>query len=495
MIQRELQKHQWKAIKRHPMYERNMALKVFTFIMFGMLGLQLLFFGFLLNDMLSDIGPYNFAIDTFNYYLLYILLFDFTIKYIGKQSQSMQIVPYLTLPIKRSKLFNFLLVKEFSNIWNLYFFFLIIPFSFKAIMPHYDFVSALAYILFFYLLCIGNSLLVNIANNLLNRSGWFFFLPIALVVGIVGITLIPGLNIGDALVKVGEMVLDKNVFAWAALLIVLAVFWKINHTMMRAELYRALQGKKISEAGGFSFRIPFIDRLGNAGEFINLELKMILRSKRLKGQMYAGIFFIFYYFFMLEKGAFHGSYFLILFFTMFVIGWVGMVMGQYMFTSESSFFDGLMTRNLSLLDMMRGKYILYISYSVLILLLMMVLVFRGTLDLLFLISVFFYSIGFLFFLMFQNGVYNKSYFDHSESGFFNWKGTSGNMLVVTMIGMFFPIILAMIVKGIFGETVACYFMLITGIIFTLSANHWMKWTYNRFLIRKYKNMEGFRSNT
>lgn len=125
---------------------------------------------------------------------------------------------------------------------------------------------------------------------------------------------------------------------------------------------------------------------------------------------------------------------------------------------------------------------------------MLALAFWRKQDFVFLTSVFFYTIGFLFFLMFQNAVYNKSYFNHAESGMFNWKGTSGNMLMVTMIAMFLPIILVIIISGIFSRPVANYFMLITGLLFTLTSNIWLKWTYNRFLKRKYKNMEGFRSN-
>ena len=115
------------------MFERNMALKIFTYFVFGFIGMYLLMIGFLIFNVLSEHGVYNNAIDSFNYILLYFILIDFVIKYIGKKSQTMQIAPYLTLPVRRSTLFNFLLVKEFTNIWNLYLLFIIVPFAFKSI--------------------------------------------------------------------------------------------------------------------------------------------------------------------------------------------------------------------------------------------------------------------------------------------------------------------------------------------------------------------------
>lgn len=495
MLEKELQSHQWKAFRRHSMFERNMGVKVFMFIIFGILGLQLMSVGFLLEKILLDVGAYTYAIDTFNYILFPLFLFDFILKYTMKQSNSMQIAPYLTLPIKRNKLFNFLLIKEFSNVWNLYWFFLVIPFGLKAITPYFGFLSAVLYILFFYLLCVGNSLLVNMVNQLQKISGWLYYLPFLVVVGLFALTIPAWSPIGEFTVEMGEWVLAKNPFVWLAEIAVLFVLWKMNQRFMRQEVYRELQGKKVKDATTFS-GFSFLDKLGEKGEFIQTEIKMIFRSKRLKQQMYMmGFFFVFYFIMLFSADSqINRIYFSKLFFTLFLVGFLGLIMSQYMFTSESSFFDGLMARKHSILNLLKGKYIFYSASSVLTLLILMVPVFMGKLDFFFLISVFFYSVGFLYFLMFQNAVYNKSYFDLFDGGAMNWKGTSGNMLVVTMLGMFLPVIIAMIIAGIFDETIANYYMLGMGLLFTITAKSWLRWTYNRFLKRKYLNMEGFRSN-
>lgn len=495
MLQKELQKHQWKAFTRHSMFERNMGVKIFMFIIFGFLGLQLLSLGFFLEKILLDVGPYTHAIDTFNYIISPLFLFDFTIKYTLKQSNSMQIAPYLTLPVKRNKLFNFLLVKEFTNVWNLYFLFLIVPFAFKTITPYSGFLSALLYILFFYLTCVSISLLVNIAHNLQRKSGWFYALSYMIVAGLFAIYMFTNHYIGDYTVRFGEWIINKNPFVWLILLLVMAGLWKLNQRFMREEVYRELQGKKVKEATNFT-NISFLDKLGEKGDFIQMEIKMIFRSKRLKQQMYMLAFFFIFYVSMLlsSETPFHGNYFSQLFFTIFLLGFMGLIMGQYIFTTESSFFDGLMARKHSLLNMLTAKYIFYFSISLFMVLVFMIFVFMGKLDFLFLISTFFYTVGVIYFLMFQNAVYNKSYFDLFDGGAMNWKGTSGNMLVVTLLGMFVPIFLISIIVIFFNMTVACYFMLITGFIFTVTTKYWLRWTYQRFLKRKYLNMEGFRSN-
>jgi hypothetical protein len=63
-----------------------------------------------------------------------------------------------------------------------------------------------------------------------------------------------------------------------------------------------------------------------------------------------------------------------------------------------------------------------------------------------------------------------------------------------MISIFVPVTIMLILNAIFGEMVTYGFMLITGLAFTLTSKYWLTWIYNRFLKRRYRNMEGFRSN-
>ena len=489
MILQELRRHQWKAFMRHPQFERNMALKICLYVVFGLLGLELLVLGFFLVEILSKHGAYDSVIDSFNYFLFYVFLVDFVIKYMVKQNQSMQITPYLTIPIKRSTLYNYLLTKEFVSLWNLYFLFILFPFVFRTIPQHYGYPGAFLYILFIYFLCVGNSLLANIANNLLKRSELFLFLPIVIVAAIVGITFIPVVNIEDSIVKACIFLLEKNIVVWIVLSAVFMALWRINLSMMNAFVYSSLQGKKVSYAE--SFNIPFIDRLGKKGVFIGLEIKMLLRSKRFK-MLRMFIVIIPFYLLQMYLPVFRENYFNMLFVNMFTIGSVGMQMAQFIFSSESSFFDGMMTRNLSLLDMLKGKYIFYVFCSTFMLLFVSIFVIIGKLDFLFLISVFFYTTGVVFFLLFQTAVKNKSFIDHSDSGANSRQGASGNMMFVMMFGMFIPVIIVVIIRAIFNDMVANYFMLVTGLAFTITAKYWLTWMHNRFQKRKYKNMEGFR---
>lgn len=495
MLQKNLLSHQWKAFRRHPMFERNLAVRIFMFFMFGILALEFLAFGFFMDKMLLKLGTYTHAIDIFNSFLIYILIADFTVKFFWKNNQSMQIAPYLTLPIKKNRLFDFLLAKEFSSFWNLYTLFLVVPFSFKAIAPLYGAGSAFLYILFFYLACVGVSLVVALVNILTKKSPWYYILPVVLVVFPFLLTYLLKVDIGSYPVALGQAVIHFNPFAWTIFVALLVLLWFTNRIQMGAEIYRELQGEKKDQVSSLP-ALSFLENFGETGMMINLEFKMIMRSKRLKQQQFVLIFFFFYYIALLYymPHATSSTFFMQLFFPVFVIGTLGLIMGQYLFTSESSFFDGMMSRRVSLYTMLQAKYLLYCSYSLVVTLLLMIPVFQQKLDFLLIISVFFYVVGVIYFLIFQNAVYNKSYIDLFDSGAFNWKGTSSNMLIITMLTMFAPLLIVVLIKLLFGYAAACGFMLVSGILFLLTHKYWLRWTYGRFQKRKYKNMEGFRSN-
>ncbi len=494
-IQKNLRQHQWKAFRRHPMFERNLGVRIFMFIMFGFLGLELLAFGFFLDKLCLEIGNFERAIDCFNSFWIYIFMADFVIKFMLKKSQSMQIAPYLTIPIRRNRLFDFLLVKEFSNIWNLYMLFLVVPFTLKSVPPFFGVGAAFLYLIFFYLLCVGNSFLVRIADNLFKRSVWFILLPILVIAVILLAAFGLDFSFGDYTQRIGEWVLNYNPLVWLGLIAGIVVLWIVNRMQMRSEVYREMQGEKSESVLTFS-NLSFLDRLGEVGEFINMEIKMISRSKRIRAQLFALAYILIFGFFQLYAHGelFQGSPFISIFWLIFMIGGMGLIMGQYLFMTESSSFDGLMARNHSMFNLLRAKYLFYSSFAFLVALSLLVPVYHGKISLLLVVSVFFFTIGPIFGFLFQNAVYNKSPLDLFDGGMFNWKGTSPSMLMITMAVMFVPVILIAIIGAVFSITVACYVMLIIGLTFTLMTNRWLSWTYKRFVVRKYKNMEGFRSN-
>jgi len=478
------------------MFERDLGIKIFMYFLVGFYAMYLLAIGFFLDKILLKVGEYEYAIDTFNSIILCVFAVDFVIKFFFKSNQSMQIAPYLCLPVKRNTLFYFLLEKEFTNFWNFYLLFLVVPFSFKAIAPFYGYLPVVLYILFFYLSCVINSWIVTFANNLTKRSVWYY-IPIAVFVFLPFVSLITGkIDLGHYTQKMGELLINIKPGPWFLLLGLYFLFQLVNQLLMRSELYKELQGEKVEKISSFS-KLSFLGQFGEIGELIQLEIRMILRSKRLKMQVpFSGVIFILIFFQVLygHNALSQSGPFILLLYAMITVGILEIIMGQLIFSIESSFFDGMMARNLSIYNMLKGKYFFYSSFALIMTLLLLIPAFQGKISFMLVIANFFYVIGPVSFMIFQNAVYNKTYVDLFDRGMMSWQGQSGNRVAITMITMFLPVILVLIINSFLGKDVAYWFMIIVGILFALTSQQWLRWTYNRFLKRKYKNMEGFRSN-
>ena len=495
MIRKELKQHQWKAFKRHPLFEKNLLVKIFLFISLGYFAFAFFLLGFFLDRIFLATGKYSHAIDGFHAILVYILIGDFSIKYAFKKNQSMQITPYMVLPVKRSSLFNFLLSKEFYNIWNLFGLVVIVPFAFKAAPPVYGMAAPLLFILYFYLLSIINSLLVASINAWTDKKWWRILLPVAMLSGVIaGITLFD-LPAGDYSLKAGDWLLRPNLLMWTVVMLLFVLLWSLNHQQMRARVYSMIEGEKIAVAK-HSHNITFLNQWGEIGSFLNLEFKLIFRNPRLKKTIYSCLFFLLLIIFnsFVNSAQLEKNFFSRMLYTSFSIGCAGFFLSQFQFMAESSYFDGLMARKHSFVHLIKAKYLLAITVATFLFLCSLVLVYFEKESFLFLFSVYLYTIGLIYFLMFQNGVYNKTPFDLSDSGFGNWKSSSLSQMIVSLVGIFAPILLVSIIRSVFSAYTATLFMIITGAIFLLGANVWLNWTAKRVLKRKYILMEGFRSS-
>ena len=495
MIENELRRHQWKAFRRHPMFERNLGVKIFMCVCFGFLALEFFVFGLLLDNFCLEVGNYASPIDCFNSGLLYILVIDFVAKFFMKTSQSMQISPYLTMPIKRNKLFNFLQIKEFASMWNWYIMFLVVPFALKVVPREYPFLHVFVYLIFIYILFIMNSLLIALTKSWVKTGLWKISVPAAIIAGIAVAAFKFDFSFGDYTQQFAGSLLNLNPIAWAAFIGVFVFLWYACRWQMRAMIYREMQGEKVKDSMSFS-NMTFLDRFGEIGEYINLELKLIFRNKRMKNQFYTVVFLIVTLGFQLVMNkVVNEESFMKLFFVGFMLGGFGMIFSQFLFMAESSYFDGLMSRKHSFFSMMKAKYYFYCVISFVIYVGLMIFVWaRGVaLSYLFVTSVFFYYIGLVYFCFFQNGVYNKAYFDLADSGFMSWRSSSVSTMAISMLSMFVPVVLFALIRSLTSEDIACYFMLAVGLTFVLGSNVWLKWTYNRIMKKRYIIMEGFRN--
>ena len=153
-----------------------------------------------------------------------------------------------------------------------------------------------------------------------------------------------------------------------------------------------------------------------------------------------------------------------------------------------------MSRKESIYTLLRAKYILY-SIGILIpLILTIPAMAMGKISVLTSISWAVFTIGCIYFCLFQLAVYNTKTIPLNAK--ITGRQNSGSGLQSLISGATFgiPLLLYALLKIWLGETTTSWVLLVIGLGFILTSRIWLKNVYNRFMKRRYKNMEGFRDS-
>ena len=118
-------------------------------------------------------------------------------------------------------------------------------------------------------------------------------------------------------------------------------------------------------------------------------------------------------------------------------------------------------------------------------------VIMGKFSLLMVLAYLFTATGPIYFMLFQMAVYNKQTLPLNEK--ITGKNQMDNkwQIIVSMVGMFAPVIMVSLLQLIFSDTVAYWILLIIGLAFTLTEAYWLRNIYRRMMTRRYQNLEGF----
>ena len=478
----------WLSLKRNPLFEDMLIVNIFTLLVFSFSYITLFIFGFFLDKALEAIEPEMSPINTFSCFFLFLFVADIILKFLFKSYKQIDVLPYLTLPIPRKKIYTLLFAKELSSGWNFIWVVLLTPFFFKTVYPVNGLASTLLLIFSVYMISLTISLVIRIINILsFWKSFLYNFLPLFLTVCVgfiayyvaVSPNFVIDINWISSQRKMAT--LSSSIFLFACVFVVFLKF-------CRQEIYSLLTGKKKIMIT-FSFNC-FNSILGIKGEIINLCLREIVRSQLKRMVLYVILLFI-ACLYLLNDGW--GNFLVQCFMALLPVIILGRIYGENTFNIESTFFDKLMVSpaNPPYL-VLRTKYAICVIHAA-IHTIISIIVCINRVSVLFWISTFFFGCGVVLFFIFQNAVYNNRRIDILDPPRNFSELTLHSLILIMLIALSIGFIIITI-EGLTSEVTAEYIMLITGATGMATSPFWLKNIYHRFLARKYLTMENFRNS-
>lgn len=489
----ELRRHARLADKRHPMYDKSRFARFWMYLGAMFWAGYLIFIGTGLALAFEDaaVEPY----DLLNSGLVFVLALDFLLRFPFQKTPTQEVKPYLLLPVRRNRLIDFLLIRSGLSGFNFIWMFLFVPFAVLTVMKFYGLWGVLTYCAGIWLLMMFNNYWYLLCRTLLGERIWWVLLPVAVYGGLALGIFLPEDDspVLDAFCTLGEGFIQGNALIFALTLAAIAGMWFVNSRVIRRLIYNELnktedstvQVSKLSE-------YKFLDRYGMTGEYMRLELKLMLRNKMCRKSLISIVVVILLFSAMISFSGIYDN--MADFWVMYNYVIVSLLAFSALMGYEGNYMDGLMTRRESLFALLRAKYVLYSLVLLLPLLLMLPGVATGKLSLLQILGWGLFTAGAVNCGFFQLAVYNNRTVD------LNAKMTSRNnagtgLQQLASFGAFaLPWVVYLPLQVLFDATVAYWGLIVLGLAFILTSRLWIGNVYKRLMRRRYQNMEGFRDS-
>ena len=489
-----IKQNQKLAEKRNPAFDTNRFAKFLMYFMIVYWAAIFLFLGvslpFMFEGLVPNMEPYHIM----NQGILYVMAGDFLMRFMAQPSVSQEIKPYLLMPVKRKKLISLLLLKSGLDGYNFIWFFVYVPFAFLTVIRFYGFGGMFLYLLGIWLIFVFNNYWYLLCKLLLGEKTLWLLLP-TLVFGALGAAefLLDGLPISRFTMDLGEGFIEGNPLSFLFVLACIGVMFLINLKLQQRMIYNELSKKEDTKIKRVS-EYKFLDKYGEVGEYLRLELKLIARNKTVKTQFRMGIIVMLGFSFALAfTDVYDGSYmtsFICLYnYAILPI----MTLGQVM-CFEGNYIDGLMSRKESIFNLLRAKYYLTTLIILVPFLIMFFPIAKGKITLLTAVAYLIFVAGFVFFMLLQLAVYNTRTLPLNANLMKSNKSSNWIQGLITGCAFMLPLLIDKLLSALLPEEVAHIILIVIGLGFIATHNLWIKNIYKRFMKRRYKNMEEFRAS-
>ena len=475
--------------KRHPMFEANQYGKFFGYIGIAIVAIEFIAIG----TFMGWIAAKDDEPQILFFVLPFLMIVDFFMRFMTQQTPLMLVKPYLLTPISKYTAIECFLTSQILDTGNLFWMTIFLPYTFIVWCGGMTIWAALGMLLLFHLIVVVNSQWYLLVRTLINQSMWWWALP-GVFYGslILPLFLLPDKILDKIFDGIGDFVGD-NAFSWwtfALFLLLFVVLFAINRRLQMRLIYDEISKKEKTKLKHVS-EFQALNRFGQIGEYLKLEIKSTMRNKAIRTRFIQGLCLIMFFSLMIAFGSVYNTSFERNFWCLYAFIFFGTVNLVKVMCPEGNFIDMLMVHEENILTLLRAKYYFYCAILILPLLFCLIPIFAGKFSILMVLAYLLTATGPVYCMLFQMAVYNKTTLPLND------KITGKNQMenkwqaIVSMIGFFVPVAIVMLLQAIFSDEIAYLVLIVIGLGFTVTEPYWMRNIYRRMMQRRYQNLEGF----
>ena len=287
---RLLRKNNKLSEKRNVMFEANQYGKFFAYLGLAFFVVYFLAIGTFLGWVAAKEDEYQMLF----FILPFVLLMDFFGRFMAQQTPVMLVKPYLLMPISKYTAVDCFLVSQLFDTSNLIWMSLFLPYTFICVCGSMTLLQGLGMLLLLHLMILTNSQWYLLVRTLVNRSMFWWALPIVFY----GSFVLPFFLLSDKSAdKLFDQVFDflgEYAFSWyafALFAVLFVVLFLINRSMQMHLIYDEISKQEKTKLKHVS-EFTALNRFGQIGEYLKLEIKSTMRNKAIRTRFIQGIVII-----------------------------------------------------------------------------------------------------------------------------------------------------------------------------------------------------------
>lgn len=501
----QLFRQRWTKTFRSTFFRQGWGVKILLILVslyflatFGALGI-------FMKEILSEAYPDAEKLTPiFSGGILLYLMGDLAMRFFLQDLNVISVQHYLTLPISKRRVVNFLLQSSVFNFFNLLPLLAVVPWAIRVIPNEYGAVHTIIWPIAMISVILANHFLAIYLKRVLAVKAQIFWM-ITLAIG--GIYALHFWEVIDLTVVSKAMYLplaQSHYLAWWPLVFTVVVYL-VNYRFLLGMTHLDRWTAKSKEAS--SLRFAFLENRGPLGMMIANELKLITRNKRTKTVVYMIFFFAFYGLIFYTQEIYVEGYTWLLFVGIFTTGIFMINYGQFLVSWESSYFDGILTRAYAMEDYYKAKYYLLLFSCIVMFIITLPVMYFGILYLgpenmpadeliikVFWINTatFIYNMGVNSAVLLYASTYNKKPIDLTRGSAFNYQGTGAAQWVIILPLMVVPMLLFQGFNVFNVPNIGLTVLAGMGAIGLATHSYFIKQTINNFKEKKYINAAGYR---
>jgi len=482
----------WRETVRSAYWGKSLATNIGLGFLALYFSLSFLVLGFAIPEILTKEFPDADPVSKFNSILLAYFAIDLIMRQLMQKLPTVSFKPLLLQNIRRRKIANYLMIRSVFNFFNVLPFFLLLPVTFSLVAETHSGVATISWFLAIFILIFSNHFLSIYLKWRINEAEYGFFILLGVLVAVFAVNHFGIVDLSGAMGKLLDLILVNP--ALAILLILLpVVFYFLNVNFLLSRMFvNLVSGKQKDEkVSDYSW----LNKLGETGRFIALELRLIWRNKRPRSVAMMTVI-MFAYGLLIYRGEPGKELpeFVFILGGIILVGMFSISYGQFFPAWHSNYFSMLMCQRLKMKQFLQSFYMLVTVVSVACYFITLPYALMHTKVIYTHLAMLLYNLGVNIPLIFFIGLYSKKRLDLNQSSVMNYQGMGASQWVAGLPMLFGPIALFYLFKlafGVMGGYIGLGILGLMGILFhSVIIDYFSK----RYLKQKHKLIKNYKNS-